>query len=99
MDKSEAQRAVEHMLGEITISSASVDLVVLEHLALEFELGWVFFFQSRSFVESGDPVDMLAGNAPYIVNRHTGELRVTGTAQPIAYYIDRYVAETGLDDT
>jgi hypothetical protein len=32
----------------------------------------------------------LAGNAPYIVNRHTGEVIVTGTAWPTQKYIDDY---------
>ncbi len=36
------------------------------------------------------PGAMLAGNAPYIVNKHSGQLQVTGTAHDIEYYIDEY---------
>jgi hypothetical protein len=31
---------------------------------------------------------LVGGNAPYIVNRHTGEVRVTSTAHPIEHYVD-----------
>jgi hypothetical protein len=34
----------------------------------------------------------LAGNAPFIVNRHTGVLQATGTALPIEQYIAQYEA-------
>ena len=42
---------------------------------------------------SMSPLKALAGNAPYIVNRHTGEIRTTGTAQPIEQYIEEYERE------
>jgi hypothetical protein len=35
---------------------------------------------------------MPAGNAPYLVNKHTGELFVTGTAYEPEHYIERYEA-------
>ena len=65
-------------------------LVVLDNQTIEKEWGWVFFYQSLEFIESGDFKDMLAGNAPYIVNRNTGEFVVTGTALPIEDYISKY---------
>lgn len=71
-------------------------LVVLDNQTIEKEWGWVFFYQSLWFIESGDFKDMLAGNAPYIVNRKTGELVVTGTDLPIEDYISKY--EMSLDD-
>ena len=33
---------------------------------------------------------MLAGNTPYIVNKETGELFVTGTVWPLDKYIEDY---------
>lgn len=63
-------------------------------IALQDELtqtepwGWVFFYDTRAYVESGNPDDMLLGNAPYVVTR-AGEVHATGTAQPL----DAYIAE------
>ena len=42
------------------------DLVLLFDSTIEFELGWVFFYQSKAFVETGDIGEMLGGNAPII---------------------------------
>jgi hypothetical protein len=53
--------------------------------------GWVFYYNSKDF----DPNDIsthMAGNAPIIIDRVDGELRVTGTAHPTEYYLKKYEA-------
>jgi hypothetical protein len=64
----------------------------LEHATRELPFGWVFFYQSRRHLETGDISHALAGSAPYIVNRVTGAVVPTGTAHPIGYYVSRYEA-------
>ena len=44
----------------------------------------------REISRTGDPTHMLVGNAPYIVNRDTGEMISTGTASPIETYVQEY---------
>jgi hypothetical protein len=64
--------------------------IVLESETIDKPYGWVFFYQSREAVESGDPLKGYAGNAPLIFNRVFGEYHVTGTAMPIEHYIQEY---------
>jgi hypothetical protein len=64
--------------------------IVLDHLTIERRWGWVFFYQSRRFVETGDWSSQLAGNAPIIVERETGRLLTTGTAHPVEFYLENY---------
>jgi len=90
MDKKEAQKLVETDLNEKTDQHNPVECVILENKTIEKDWGWVFFYQSKAFIKSNDFMDMLAGNAPYIVNRTTGELYITGTAYPIEHYIKEY---------
>ena len=52
--------------------------------------GWVFFYQSKEFPDHGTLSEQLAGNAPIVVNRNTGELSVTGTAKPLDDYLKEY---------
>ena len=52
--------------------------------------GWIFFYQSKEFLDTGSFSAQLAGNAPIIVNRNTSELRVTGTAKPLEHYLAEY---------
>jgi hypothetical protein len=54
--------------------------------------GWVFFYQSRQYIETHDDAHMLCGNAPIIVDRFDGEIRMTGTARPIEHYLANYEA-------
>jgi len=66
--------------------------VLVESQTLDRPYGWVFFYQSRAFLESGDMLDAFAGNAPIIFNRLSGEYRVTGTAYPLEQYLQEYEA-------
>lgn len=65
-------------------------LVILDDLTIEGGFGWVFFWQSRTYVETGNEGDMLAGNAPLLVAREDGRLHVTGTAEPVEHYIANF---------
>lgn len=66
------------------------ELVILEDVTITKDYGWVFFYQSKAYLETNSISDSLAGNAPYIVNKHSGKISETGTAQPIEKYIEDY---------
>lgn len=56
----------------------------------EESFGWVFFYQTKEFLETGNLSAMLAGNAPFIVNRRDGGIHVLGTANPVDVYLREY---------
>lgn len=64
--------------------------ILWEH-TVDKPYGWVFFYNHKKFVE-GDEDFQLVGNAPIIVDRVNGELRVTGTGRPLEYYLAEYEA-------
>ena len=70
------------------------DEAVLVGEPLEWDHGWVFFYDSRTYVETDDFSHALAGNAPIVVLR-SGEIRETGTAHPIEYYLQQLREELG----
>ena len=49
---------------------------------IEKSWGWVFFYDI--------PNETIAGNAPILVDRESGHLYSTGTAEPIESYISLY---------
>ncbi|MCA6924602.1 YrhB domain-containing protein [Pectobacterium versatile] len=55
-----------------------------------FTEGWVFCFQSREYLETGDSSALLAGNAPFIIDKDSGEIHSLGTAYPIEKYLQDY---------
>lgn len=50
----------------------------------------MFFYNARASLETGDTMAGLAGNAPLIVDRETGEMHETGTAHPVEHYLREY---------
>jgi hypothetical protein len=70
------------------------ELVIDEQSTIEREWGWVFFYTSRKWMETGSFEYAIAGNAPAIVEKATGRIVDTGTALPIAHYIAEF--EKGL---
>jgi len=69
-------------------------LVLLDEHTIEKPYGWIFFYNSKGWLETGDTKYAIAGNAPFLVERDTGELRVFGTARPTEWYMEQY--ERGL---
>ena len=57
----------------------------------DFELGWVFFYDSLDHQKSGLFKDAIEGNAALIVDRRDGSVHVTGTAHPTSHYVDEYL--------
>ena len=86
-DLSDRERQV---LGLGARDDNAIELVILDDQTIEGEFGWVFFYQSRVYLESGDVSYALAGNAPILVSRQDGSLHVTGTSQPIEAYIENF---------
>lgn len=57
----------------------------------EESFGWIFFYQSKEYLDTENFSAMLAGNAPFIVDKESGTLHVLGTAQPVDFYVEEYV--------
>jgi Immunity protein 35 len=57
---------------------------------LDGPFGWVFFYNSRAYIESGNISAMLAGNSPFLIDSYDGTLHVLGTAYPVEQYLAEY---------
>lgn len=75
-------RATEHLRDP--------ELPVVITLQGRFAEGWYFCFQSREYLETGDSSALLAGNAPFIVDKDSGEIYELGTAYPLEKYLHDY---------
>jgi len=89
IDKASARKLVSDGL-RMTNERDGLDLVIVDHQTIEDDFGWVFFYSSKKYLETGDFHDAVARNAPIIVDRRDGSIHSTGTAEPIEIYIERY---------
>ena len=65
-----------------------IELVIVD--TIERPWGWAFVYDSADHVRSDALDDMILGNAPILVDRESGRLFVTGTAQSTEYYMALY---------
>ena len=70
-----------------------VTLKLIDSETIEKPFGWVFFYNSKKYLETGELREMLAGNAPFIVDKNNGEIHETGTEKPIDEYILDFVSK------
>ena len=89
LDRETAQKLVEEEINR-SYTTPGDRLVIQEEETIEKEYGWIFFYTSQRFLETGDVNHMLAGNAPIVVDRRTGTLTPLGTAEPFENYLRRY---------
>lgn len=73
-------------------SNGEVALRLLPDSTQEFDVGWVFYYQSAAFLESGDFMDQLAGNNPLFIARFDGRHFVIGLHRPLGESLAAYRA-------
>ena len=94
MTRSEATRiALENL--EQAGSQSACELALLEDMTIERGFGWVFFYQSKRYLQSGNFSDVLCGNAPILVAKTDGRIHVMGTARPLEHYLTQLAATEG----
>jgi hypothetical protein len=75
--------ALELVSKELQRRSPPNDLfVVVEKHTIEKAFGWVFFYNSKKYLEKGTFRFRLAGNGPVIVNKDTGAIEFFGSNEP-----------------
>jgi hypothetical protein len=81
MTREDAQALVLRRLNA-AYDVAGDELVILDEETVEKDYGWVFFYTSRRFRETGSISDMLAGNGPVVVEREGGDIHLLSAAVP-----------------
>lgn len=60
------------------------DELIVSKEPLEKTYGWIIFYSTRTYVETGNYKYALAGNGPLVVDKVTGEIVQLETAIPVA---------------
>jgi len=54
-------------------------LLIVTELTIEKDYGWIFFYQSRKYLETGEFSYRLAGNGPVVFERESGAVHYLGS--------------------
>jgi hypothetical protein len=88
LTRTEALEIVSKRLQEM--NSSGEPFVLVENSTIEKPFGWVFFYNSKRFLETGENSSRLAGNGPVIVNKHSGSVEFFGSARPLIEILAEY---------
>ena len=86
--KAEALDLVSEKLRQMSASDNA--FAVVEKSTIERPFGWVFFYNSQKYIETGVFRYRLAGNGPIIVNKNTQTIELCGANKPVQELIDDY---------
>jgi len=89
IDIDKARQIVLRKIYEFEKESG-IKLALMENETIEFESGWLFFYQSEKFIKTQNEDYLIGGNAPIIVDRYNSSLHVTGTSKSDEFYINMY---------
>ncbi len=67
-----------------------LECVIEDQYTREEDFGWVFFYQSREYVETQVFSARLAGNGPIIITREDGSIHRFGSAHRPEQYISEF---------
>lgn len=95
IDVTEARRLAQEWVSS-SMQLSDDEAVIDDRWTRDESFGWIFFYNSRRFIEDGQFSDQLLGNAPIIVKRDSGEVLLTGTAQSVEVYIAEMKADGRL---
>ena len=68
------------------------DAIVVDEYTQEFDVGWVFYYQSARFLETGEFGFSLVGNAPFFVSRLDGYTAFISYLRPVVESIEAFRA-------
>lgn len=91
--RQEAEDLAREYLARIRGDASAT--ILLEDQTIDDPLGWVFFYQSREFVETGAMAAMLARSAPLLVLCSNSEIIPLGTAHPVDHYLEAIREKVG----
>ena len=63
---------------------------LVERSTVEKPFGWVFFYNSKKFLDTGEFRYRLAGNGPIVVNKHDGSVEFFGASRPPLEIVAEY---------
>ena len=89
MTYEDARKKVEIYI-QILSEGENYALAIVEDATIEKDFGWVFFYNSKKYLETKNFSDVIVGNGPILVSKKDGKLYETGTAYPIEHYIENF---------
>jgi len=95
MNREEARVAMMEQLRRRDVEGAK-NIVIIDSETIEKPYGWIFYYDSRRYLETGDIRYKIFGHGPVVVIAATGEIIELGSARPSEEFIKELEEERHL---
>lgn len=94
IDRETAYQLVLATLSHLSLKMAEQgdSVIIIESSTIEKDYGWIFFYNSKKFIETKNSRHFLVGNGPIVVEKADGSVHKLGTAGGGKYQIELYEA-------
>ena len=82
--------AKNKVLDFLNLMYTDLEVLIMDDKTIENNSLFVFFYNSKEYLLNKDSSYALAGNGGIIVDKIDGALFITGTSNPIEYYIEEF---------
>ena len=96
MDLNSAKAMVSKLINS-GYNEPGDELVIVDEDTIEKDYGWIFFYTSRTFLETGNISDMVVGNGPIVVEKADGRITRLPSARPPEFTIPEFELSRGFD--
>jgi Immunity protein 35 len=93
--KDEATEIARRIVRELGAASGE-EFVLVTNRTIQREACYVFFYNSRRFIETGEGRYRLAGNGPIVVSRQDGSAKAYGTLETTESSVAEFEREMGV---
>ncbi|HMZ47475.1 MAG TPA: YrhB domain-containing protein [Flavobacteriales bacterium] len=76
------EQARDIALAELARALPKYDFVLLDDETVTMPYGWIFWYNTRKYLETGDIMASTPGNAPFVVERSDGRIHYLPTGVP-----------------
>lgn len=90
LTKEAARAAALNYVWGIAYDRTDDELVLVDDATMEKPYGWIFFYSSKRWRETGDASYVLTGNAPFLVEKESGNVVIFPPAHALEEAIHAY---------
>lgn len=88
IDKEAAIKLITRYINEH--DGLDEEMAIAPEATVEKDYGWIFFYNTKKYLESGVISYALAGNGPVIIEKSDGRITAFGTNKPVDVLINEY---------
>ena len=85
--------ATDHARQAVADLHSKHDFILQEDQTQTREFGWVFYYNTRAYLKSHNPNDMVPGVGPLIVEKATGKVTFVSTSAPPKIAVEAWEQE------